>query len=157
VLFEDSAALLGVATSFIEIFAAGRPGFDDAASIGIGLVLAVTAIFLAWETRSLLIGEPASEALQTSILRIAEQDPVLQRTNGLLTVHLSPDHVVAALSAEFKDDARAPDIKASAQRIAAAVRAAHPEVRTLFLKPQTAGRWRDVRKAVESAAGQTTG
>ncbi|HZT19707.1 MAG TPA: cation diffusion facilitator family transporter [Dongiaceae bacterium] len=158
VLFEDSAALLGIAIAFLGIFAAeqsGKAEFDGLASIGIGLVLAATAVFLGRETKSLLIGEPASAALQAAILKIAEQDPALQRANGVLTVHLSPDHVVAALSAEFRDEATAPEIEASVQRIEAALGKSYPEVRTLFVKPQSAGRWLDLRRRLESLAARS--
>ena len=48
VLLEDSAALVGIAVAAIGIFAAQRlaiPELDGVASIGIGLVLALTAAF----------------------------------------------------------------------------------------------------------------
>ncbi|MEO8318336.1 MAG: cation diffusion facilitator family transporter, partial [Bradyrhizobium sp.] len=64
VLFEDSAALVGIAIAFAGTLAAELSGireFDGLASIGIGLVLAITALFLARESKSLLIGEPARE------------------------------------------------------------------------------------------------
>jgi divalent metal cation (Fe/Co/Zn/Cd) transporter len=123
VLFEDSAALIGLGIAFIGIFASeisGITAFDGVASIGVGLVLAATAVFLGRETKSLLIGEQASPRLEAAILKIAEQDPALQRANGVLTVHLAPDQIVAAISAEFKDEVTAPEIEASIERIESA-------------------------------------
>src|SRR5690606_8081474 len=73
VLFEDSAALLGLAIAFAGIFAAQQlevPELDGVASIGIGLVLAATAAFLARETKALLIGERASSRLERGILAL---------------------------------------------------------------------------------------
>src|ERR1051325_6224298 len=60
VLFEDTAALTGLLMAFIGIFLAdvlGNPYFDGAASICIGLILAAVAVVLAYETKSLLVGE----------------------------------------------------------------------------------------------------
>lgn len=62
VLFEDSAALLGLVIAAAGIAlgqATGRPDFDGAASVLIGVVLAVTAAWLAYKTKGLLIGESA--------------------------------------------------------------------------------------------------
>lgn len=153
VLFEDSAALLGIAVAFAGVLAAelsGVPEFDGVASIGIGLVLAATAIFLARESKGLLIGEQASSALQAAILDIAGGDPAVQRANGVVTVHLAPDQVVAALSAEFQDRTTAPEIEACVERIEARLKSAHPEVTVLFVKPQTARRWQGQRALLEA-------
>src|SRR5207245_10779865 len=63
VLFEDTAALIGVIIAVVGIAASetfDRPVLDGAASIGIGLLLGVVAMFLAREAKGLLIGEPAA-------------------------------------------------------------------------------------------------
>jgi cation diffusion facilitator family transporter len=62
-LFEDSVALIGILIAAASTFAAAvlaRPEIDGIASVGIGLLLAATSVFLARESKSLLIGEPAS-------------------------------------------------------------------------------------------------
>ena len=63
VLFEDSAALLGLVIALVAITAAHlmeMPVLDGVGSIGIGLVLAATATLLARECKGLLMGEAAS-------------------------------------------------------------------------------------------------
>ena len=93
ILFEDSAALLGLIVAFAGILAAellDMPELDGAASIGIAIILGATAIFLARESKGLLIGEPASPEVQAKVLAIAQQDPAVQRANGVLTVHHGP-------------------------------------------------------------------
>ena len=155
VLFEDSAALLGLLIAFIGILAADRTGIpelDGVASIGIGLILAITAGFLARETKGLLIGEQASPKLEAAILTIAAADPAVQRANGVITVHLGPDQVVAALSAEFEDGMTAPQIEACVERIEARIKSEHSEITTLFVKPQTAQTWRGRQRRLEAAA-----
>jgi cation diffusion facilitator family transporter len=156
VLLEDSAALIGLIIAFAGIFASqvlARPEFDGAASVGIAVVLAATAIFLARETKSLLIGESADPQVKTSILRIAGDDPAVAHVNVVLTFQIGPDDVSAALSAEFHDRLKTPEIEAAVNRIEDAIKLAHPEIRTLFVKPQTAESWRN-RTAKLAAPGE---
>lgn len=139
VLFEDSAALLGILIAAIATFAAvrfGAPVLDGVGSILIGLVLACTAALLARESKSLLIGERADRRLSESILRIAGEESSVARANGVLTVQLAPNQVVAALSLDFADELRATDIENKVAEIERKVRAAHPEIVALFVKPQ---------------------
>lgn len=141
VLLEDSAALLGILIAALGIFAATHlkvPVADGIASICIGMVLACTASLLARESKSLLIGERADRALCDSILRIAEAASPASRANGVLTVHLAPEQILAALSLEFADELRAPQIEDAVINIERKIKAAHPEVVRLFVKPQTA-------------------
>jgi cation diffusion facilitator family transporter len=145
VLFEDSAALVGLCIALAGVAlsqATGRPAFDGIASIAIGGVLAVSSLLLARETKGLLIGEPAHSHVRDSILAIAGADPDVRSANGVLTVQMGPDEVVAALSAEFIDPLDTTQIEACVNRIEAAIKAAHPEISTLFVKPQTQQVWR---------------
>lgn len=152
VLFEDSAALIG-----LGIAAAGiglslwleRPEFDGAASIGIGLVLAATATLLARECKGLLLGEPVLPEVRDDLLRLVREDPGLAAANGLITVHIGPAQVVAALSAEFEDRLTAPEIEATVRRIENRIRAAHPEVTMLFVKPQSVGTYAQRIRALD--------
>ncbi len=76
VLVEDTAALIGILLAAFGTFAAtyfNLPILDGFASILIGLLLAGTAALLAKESKSLLLGERADQALSDSILRIADK------------------------------------------------------------------------------------
>lgn len=140
VLFEDSAALLGILIAIIGIFGATRldlPILDGVASILIGLVLGGTSILLAIESKSLLIGERATPALTEAICAIAEREPGVVHANSALTAQLSPDQAVVALSIEFERDLRTEQIEKCVASIESAVRSAHPEVVALFVKPET--------------------
>jgi divalent metal cation (Fe/Co/Zn/Cd) transporter len=144
VLFEDPAALLGLFIAFIGISAAqifDTPEFDGVASIGISLILGVTAIILARESKSLLMGETALPEIEEQILDIANLDPDIQNANGVLTVQMGPKQIVAGLSVEFEDHVQAPEIEACVERIEAALKKANPDIVMLFVKPQTTGTW----------------
>jgi cation diffusion facilitator family transporter len=151
VLFEDTAALVGLLIAFAGILGAqlfGVPRLDGIASISIAVVLAVSSLFLARETKALLIGESALPRVRDSILKIAGADPAIRKANGVLTVQLGPDQVVAALSAEFEDRLTTPEIETCVNRVEAAIKAAHPEISTLFVKPQTPETWQARRDAI---------
>ncbi|HEU4586600.1 MAG TPA: cation transporter dimerization domain-containing protein, partial [Gemmatimonadaceae bacterium] len=149
VLFEDSAALLGLLIAALGILSAqllNDPRLDGLASIGIALVLAAASILLARETKGLLIGEPADPRLRQAILAIASAAPGVHHVNAVLTSQLGPRQVVASVSAEFDDSLSTPDVEASVDSIESNVREEHPEVVALFVKPETAERW-DARMA----------
>jgi cation diffusion facilitator family transporter len=152
VLFEDSAALAGLLIAFVGIAAAQalhKPILDGVGSLGIALILAIAGAALARRTKELLIGESAFPDLQRSILEIASQRHGIARANGVLTTHLGPDQVVVALSAEFEDHLTAPEIEACVSSLEKEIKATHPEVGALFVKPQTNATWESRRKAVE--------
>ena len=147
VLFEDSAAMIGICVAGAGTFIASHfdmPIFDGIASILIGVVLAGTAGLLARESKSLLIGERADTALTDSMLRIAALSSAVSRANGVVTVQLAPDQILVALSVEFADDFMTPQIEAAVVEMEQKIRAAHPEVVSLFIKPQTSAMFKDV-------------
>ena len=158
VLFEDSAALIGLLIAFAGIAGAsafGVPELDGVASIGIALVLGVTAIVLARRTKELLIGESAYPAVQSSIMRIAGAHHGIVHANGVLTMQLGPHQVVVALSAEFEDKLTTPEIEECVNSLEAQIRQAHPEMAVLFVKPQTPAVWQSRRKAIEAGDDDT--
>ena len=148
VLFEDSAALLGLAVAFLGILGAqllGIPELDGVASIGISLILGTTAIFLARESKELLMGEAALPEVQEAIRSIAERDPDVLKVNGVITSHLGPDQIVVALSLEFRDEMTVPEVEACITRIETALRAERKDITGLFVKPQTSQVWQERR------------
>lgn len=160
VLFEDSAALIGIVLAFLGTWAATTyqlPILDGVASICIGLILAAVAVILAAETKSLLIGEPALPEVEDSIVRLARADPAILNVNGVITVHLAPNEIMAALSLEFDDQLTTSAIEEKVEQLEERVRAAHPEIVNLFIKPQTPRRFRKARsRRLGLADDQTT-
>ena len=139
VLFEDTAALIGLAIAAAGVFSADTldmPQLDGLASILIGFVLAITAILVARECKELLIGERASERVRDSIAALARSEPGVDEASGIFTVHLAPEQIVAALNLEFDDDLRTPQIEHSVMSLEQRVRDRHPEVVALFVKPK---------------------
>jgi cation diffusion facilitator family transporter len=161
VLFEDSAALLGLAIALACTYASvtlEMPVFDGIGSLGIAVVLAATSAFLARESKGLLIGEAADPNLERAICRIAVEQPGIEQANGVITVHLAPRQVYVSLSVEFADDLTVPEVEAAVAGFETRVREAHPEVEAIFVKPQTAiafRRARRLRRGEGRADGET--
>jgi cation diffusion facilitator family transporter len=140
VVFEDSAAVLGILVAAAGTTAAimtGDSRWDGIASLLIAAILAAVAALLARESKALLIGERADPALSDAIIRIAAGLAGVCNANSIVTVQLGPKNIVATLSLDFFDYMRAPDIERAVVDLEREIRSAHPEVTALFVKPQS--------------------
>lgn len=139
-MFEDSAALAGIliAATFIGLAVAfDRPALDGVGSIVIGCLLAIVAGFLARESKGLLIGERADPALGTAIRAIASGTAGVCNVNEVTTLHLAPDQVIVNLSLDFDDHLNTGAIEDAVAAIESRARAEHPQVRSVFIRPQS--------------------
>jgi cation diffusion facilitator family transporter len=140
VVFEDSAAVLGILTAAAGTTAAiltGDSRWDGVASLAIAVLLAGVALLLGQESKALLIGERADPQLSDAIITIAAGMAGVCSANSVVTVQLAPNSVVATLSLDFFDYMRAPDIERAVADLETKIRSAHPEVSALFVKPQS--------------------
>lgn len=141
VLFEDTAAILGLVVALIGIGLAQylhMPVLDGAASIVIGLILAATATLLAHECKGLLIGEAASPAVIMSIRKAASAQDGVDSVNEVLTMHLGPEDILANLSLDFADGLSAEQVEATISGLEQAIKAEHPQVKRIFIEAQSA-------------------
>ena len=140
VLFEDSAALLGIAVAAAGTTAAlltGNARWDGVASLVIAAILAGVAVLLARESKELLIGERADPALSDAILRTASGIAGVCSANSIVTIQIAPHSVVATLSLDFFDTLRAPEIERAVIELETRIRSLYPDVTALFVKPQS--------------------
>jgi len=139
VLFEDSAAMLGLMVAFAGILTAQLTGdyrWDGAASVVIGLILGATAAWLAWETKSLLIGESARPEVVESIRRIARESGLIEQVNEVLTMHVGPEFILVNISVDFRDSARASEIEQAIAGLDRRIKKAHPQVKRVFIEAE---------------------
>jgi cation diffusion facilitator family transporter len=140
VVFEDTAALLGILVAAAGTTAAiltGDSRWDGIASLLIAAILAGVALLLAQESKALLIGERADPKLSDAIIRLASSMEGVCKANSIATVQLAPKSIVAYLSVDFFDHLRAPDIEHAVAELEKKIREAYPEVSALFVKPQS--------------------
>ena len=139
VLFEDSAALAGLVVAGVGIWASqfwGDPRIDGAASIAIGAILAVVALFLAREAKGLLIGERADPAMIAEIRAMMEAETAITHVNHVRTVHTAPEHVFVAISADFDDALQMGDAESLIERIEKALKARMPMISSIYIRPE---------------------
>jgi len=165
VLFEDTAALAGLVVAFVGVFLAhelDNPYIDGTASIVIGSILCVVAVWLAWESKGLLVGESADPHLVDDMRRFAGDDPVVTGVGAVLTMHLGPEEVLLNLEVEFAPGTPAEEIHSSIHRIEERITADHPEVNRIFIEVESlravsADKARAVEEGGAAAAGTAGG
>ncbi len=139
VLFEDSAAMLGLLVAFVGVGLSQVTGiliFDSIASIVIGLILVGTSIWLAYETKGLLIGESANHSVVREIKDILREQPGIEYINEVLTMHMGPDFILANISVDFVDSDTADTIEKAIASIDQAIKQRHPEIKRVFIEAE---------------------
>jgi cation diffusion facilitator family transporter len=145
VLFEDSAAMLGLTVAFIGVWlgdVTGNAIFDGLASIIIGLILAGTAAWLAYETKGLLIGERANREVVDGIRRIVKAQPAVRHVNEVLTMHMGPEFILVNISVDFADSLRVGEIEKTAAHMDHQIKTHFPNVKRVFIEAEARRGWK---------------
>jgi cation diffusion facilitator family transporter len=140
VLFEDSAAMLGIVVAFLGVLLVDLTGiliFDGIASIIIGLILGGTAVWLAYETKGLLIGESANEMVIKGIREIIFKYDGIDNINEVLTMHMGPDFVLVNVSIDFKDNLKAGDLEGMIALMDTEIKKSFPTVKRIFVEAES--------------------
>lgn len=141
VLFEDIAAMSGLLVALIGLTLAlvtGNPFWDGVASVGIGLVLGLTAVFLAYETKGLLIGEAANPEIVRDVREKISALPEVTGVNEVLTLHMGPDFILVTISADFENNLPVGQIEKVIQKIDQQIKQDHPLVKRVFIEAEAA-------------------
>ena len=139
VLFEDSAAMLGLMVAFAGVWMSQVTGilvFDGIASVIIGLILVGTSIWLAYETKSLLIGESANTAVIRGIRDSLRGRPHVEHVNEVLTMHMGPDFILVNISVNFKDSISAQMVEADIAEVDRSIKQKFPEIKRVFIEAE---------------------
>jgi cation diffusion facilitator family transporter len=143
VLFEDSAALVGLVIAALGVWASHAMAdsrIDGLASIAIGLVLAVVAMLLAREAKGLLIGESADPQLIAGIWSAVEHSSGIVAVNHVRTIHTAPTAVFAAISADFEDALPMGEAETAIEGIETELKRAFPQLTSIYIRPEKAAR-----------------
>ena len=143
VLFEDTAAIAGLLIALGGIALGqitGNPAFDGIAAILIGVILGGTAIWLAYETKSLLIGESADpEIVQTIREYCLELSPV-KVVNEVLTMHMGPEFILVNISVDMADKATAGEIEKAIAVFDQRIKSTFPAIKRVFVEAEARSR-----------------
>jgi divalent metal cation (Fe/Co/Zn/Cd) transporter len=122
--------------------------FDGIASIIIGLILGGTAIWLAYETKGLLIGESANEKVVDGIREIIKSYEGVNHVNEVLTMHMGPNFILVNISIDFRDDIPAKDLEIIISRVDRHIKHTFTNVKRIFVEAES-------RRAMHTEAGQS--
>ena len=138
VLLEDTAALIGLALAFLGVLLSqltGNDKWDGVGSVAVGVLLGCAAFIVGYETKSLLIGESASEEMSARIVASLEAGPEPFRLIHLRTSHISPDALLVAAKIGVPPELTAAELAAGINAAEQRVRAAVPIAETIYLEP----------------------
>jgi cation diffusion facilitator family transporter len=137
VLFEDTAAIIGLLIALVGIYAGHVleiPWLDGAAAVAIGIVLATVALFLAYECKSLLVGEAAARSTVDGIRNVIAAEPRVMRVDDVLTMHLGPQEVLVAADIDFIDSLDATGIEGLIADLELRIRERYPNATRIYLE-----------------------
>ena len=139
VLFEDTAALLGLLVALISLTLSeflNLPVLDAIASLIISFILAVTAGLLAFECKGLLTGEGAREEVVKGINQIIDESHGIKHVNEVLTLHLGPEDILLNVSLDFEDNLSSGEVEEAISSLESRIKGMFPEVRRVFIEAQ---------------------
>jgi len=140
VFVEDTGALIGIAFAFLGILLTqitGNPAYDAVASIAIGMLLATIALFLAAESRDLLIGETASPEQIEQVRGIITSEPGVDQVGELLTMQLGPDQVLLNVEIMFRRGLTVQELESTIDNLERRIRECEPSIRRIFIEAES--------------------
>lgn len=138
VLLEDIAALTGLVFALFGVgmtWLTHNPVFDAIGTLMIGTLLILVAITLGIETKSLLVGEGATDADHDRIVGAITGGPEVEKLIHIKTLYLGPDELLVAAKLGFASDRPLAAVAADIDRIEARVREAVPTARVIYFEP----------------------
>jgi cation diffusion facilitator family transporter len=141
VLFEDSAAMLGLLVAFVGILLSqvtGNPVLDGLASVVIALILGGTAVWLAIETKGLLIGEAANRDVVAGIRDIATGSPCVEKVSEILTMHMGPEFILVNISVDFRDGLKTGEVERAIAQMDRSIKTRYGIVKRIFIEAESA-------------------
>ncbi|MZR30318.1 cation diffusion facilitator family transporter [Sneathiella litorea] len=140
ILFEDTAAMLGLITALVGIFFAqhlGIPELDGVASVVIAAILAGVAVLLSIECKGLLIGESAGTVVTEGIREILRDNGRILSVNELLTMHLGPTDILVNVSLDFADSMSSSEVEEMISDMETRIKKQFPNVKRVFIEAQS--------------------
>ncbi|MEO3808681.1 cation diffusion facilitator family transporter [Sphaerisporangium sp. B11E5] len=138
VLLEDLGALLGLIFALFGVTMAVVTGdgvWDGIGTLMIGVLLAIIAIILALETKSLLIGESAAPEAEEQICAALEAAPEVDKVIHLRTLHLGPEELLVAAKIAVRHDDTAAEVARGIDEAERRIREAVPIARVIYIEP----------------------
>lgn len=138
VLFEDMADVIGILIATVGIALShlfNNPYIDGIASVMIGLLLMLVALFLVRQSRSLLMGESLSAEELNKLVSMVEHHEKINSVDARLSMYLGPEEVILFLKIEFKNNLPGQEIVETIRSIREAIQQAYPSYKHIHFEP----------------------
>ena len=138
IFVEDTVAMFGVGIALVFLFVAGQTNLhvlDGYASIIIGVVLGVLAIFLAKENREKLIGAAADEVTEQRIADLARTEPGIKAVLSVKTMFMGSNRMIVHLMVELDPQIRLEKLDDLMQNVEKRIKREVPTVLDCFIEP----------------------
>jgi cation diffusion facilitator family transporter len=135
---EDTGALIGLLLALGGVALAlvtGNPYWDAYSTLGIGVLMGAIAFFVARETKSLLIGEAATQESQDTIRRLTNESEGVHQLMNMRTMQLGDDEFLVTMKIQWERGLSVEQVAAHTNALEARIRDAIPRARYLFLEP----------------------
>jgi cation diffusion facilitator family transporter len=132
VLIEDLLAMTGLVIAAAAITLAHITGnfmIDAVASVIIGALLMGFALFLAFETQKLLVGESVTPNKRKRIIEAVQSFEDVNKIISLKTMHLSSEEVLVTLEINYRDGLVVDEVEALNDRIEAKIKEILPSAK----------------------------
>lgn len=137
---ENFVAVIGVVVAIVGIYltdVTGNATYDGIASAIIGLLLMGFALILAWENRSLLVGEGVTLRRRNALLGGIRSVEGVDEIIDLRTMHLGPESVLVACEVSFGQELETDEIERVVDAVEAAIRTEVPEAKRIYVEAET--------------------
>lgn len=136
-IFENSADMIGIVVAFMGILLSQVTGilyFDGIASMIIGVILITAALWLAHETKSLLIGEGADQQMVQGIRNLVDAQTQIRHIEEITTLHMGPEYVLVNLRVRIEDTLFARDVEQFTDYLEHQIQAHFPLVKQVYVR-----------------------
>ncbi|MHB8352579.1 MAG: cation diffusion facilitator family transporter [Thermoplasmata archaeon] len=140
IFYQDLVGTVGSAFALgglIAVDLTGNPVLDGIGAAGVGLLMLLTGILLASESRALLVGKALSRSEGGRIVVLVKRDPRVRNVRSLQSMLLGPDDALLALRLNFVDGLTTDDIERAIDDIGRELRSAHPVLRHVIIEPES--------------------
>jgi len=138
VYMEDLAAMIGLSLAMTFLIIEALTGiliFDALASVAIGILLAVIALFLGFETKSLLIGESADPVLLHTVFELIKREESINRIIHIRSLQFGPEDILLAIKAEFNQNLNTVQISSLINSLETEIRSSYPTIKKIYIEP----------------------
>ena len=100
------------------------------------MVLVLTALLLALESKSLLIGESAEPKIVASIREMLTADDRIVSVNEVATLHMGPEFILVTVSVDFIDAMTAEELQAAVTELNKQIKAIDTRIQRVFIEAE---------------------